>query len=623
VYSDSTKLNPSGSRTEDPISVYILNACDKEKTPILIGYNPCSVNKIKLNGLLKQRKITDKSMASTIRYNTKLENKRQYLWTVMEPLMKYQKTGVLYQVGRGTDSKIYRFFPFVVSLNADQPEQDLRGGSTHKKGHMQCCTCTRENCMSFYRKPLPGLDNNIVPFGCRVKFSRNRYTSTGYVCPFAVNKIEFKQIDEDFDWVDPEIKELDNDMVFQNPNDDQWYLISDHKTFKEDILRAKCYIKMSLHDTVEYIITKLEWKAGIVDDTINNRSNQRAVYLIDDVVIREFISPPKVGFANIRSSGMWQEAVVVGVNLSGAFKVFYTADGEVELNVRSEYFIPTGGVLRDDDKFEMVSKGLAAAEQKQIDHCVSHGKRLRVGKSVGKSLEANNMNLAHLLNVKGGENPLKRWFDFGLPFLTFYGALSVDYMHAFKEGMLTNILSFVIGIVRVHAEYDPNMFATNLLKVNERLINFPNFGAFSPCRMVRFCNGLDDVIEKNDDNPLECDNPNIILGNFEAWKRPALLVQLLFIVESADVISDDEDWIERVYNNKHKQKVLEIVPVFNAKKINLRRLCVQALVAALEVQLFYQSPSLTAVDLKTFEQVLRNCRLVAIFNLFTISYAIS
>ena len=76
------------------------------------------------------------------------------------------------------------------------------------------------------------------------------------------------------------------------------------------------------------------------------------------------------------------------------------------------------------------------------------------------------------------------------------------------------------------------------------------------------------------------------------------------------MISDDEDWIERVYNNKHKQKFLEIVPVFNTKKINLRRLCVQSLVAALEVQLFYQSPSLTAVDLKTFEQVLRNCRLV-------------
>jgi hypothetical protein len=189
--------------------------------------------------------------------------------------------------------------------------------------------------------------------------------------------------------------------------------------------------------------------------------------------------------------------------------------------------------------------------------------------------------------------------------------------------MLTNILSFVIGIVRVHAEYDPNMFGTNLHKVNERLINFPNFGAYTPCRVVRFYNGLDDIIEKNDDNPLECDNPNIILGNFEAWKRPTLLVQLLFIIESADVISDDEDWIERVYNNKHKQRIFENVPVFNTKKINLKRLCVQSLVAALEVQLFYQCPSLTEVDLKPFEQVLRNSRLVCfihlLFNLFAIS----
>ena len=51
VYSDGTKVNPSGSRTEDPISVYILNACDQEKIPILVGYHPVSSysNKIKLN----------------------------------------------------------------------------------------------------------------------------------------------------------------------------------------------------------------------------------------------------------------------------------------------------------------------------------------------------------------------------------------------------------------------------------------------------------------------------------------------------------------------------------------------------------------------------------------------
>ena len=39
---------------------------------------------------------------------------------------------------------------------------------------------------------------------------------------------------------------------------------------------------------------------------------------------------------------------------------------------RSICFIPTGGVLRDDDKFEMVAKGLAAAEQKKIDHCLNN-----------------------------------------------------------------------------------------------------------------------------------------------------------------------------------------------------------------------------------------------------------
>ena len=613
VYSDGTKVNPSGSRTEDPISVYILNACDQEKIPILVGYHPVSSysNKIKLNGLLRQRNITDKVMTSTVRYNTKVENKRQFLFSVLDPLMKYQKTGISYQVGHAIDSKRYQFYPFVVSFNGDQPAQDERGGSTFKKAHMQCNSCTCENCLSFYIKPLPSFENRgLIPMGYKVKFCRRQHTSTGFVCPYKIIKIQFKAKDEDFDWIDPIIHEVNNDMVFKSPIDDSWYLISEHNTSKEDIIRAKCFMKLSRDDTVEYIITKLEWSAGILDDILDDK-NQRSVYLIDKVIIDEIVSLPKIGFSNIRKTGAWQEAVVIGLNSSGSYRVFYMSDGEIEVDVPSNYFIPTGGVLRDDAKFEIVSKGLAAAEQQKLEHCVTHGKRLRIGKA-GKTLEANNINLAHLLNVKGGENPLKKWFDIpDLPFLTFYGALSVDYMHSFKEGMLTNIISFVLEIVRMHAVYDPNVFGANLPKINERLKYFPNFGAAcSPCRIIRFCNGLDDIIEKDDDYPLECDKPNIILGNFEAWKRPALLVQLLFIIASGDFVSDDEDWIERVYDNKQKHKFFENVPVFNTKKINLKRLCVQSMVAAMEVQLFYQCPSLTEVDIRTFEKVLRNCRSV-------------
>ena len=631
VYTDSTKVNPSSSRVEDPISVYVLNASDEEKIPILVGFNPgVSSNKIKLNGLLKLRNITDKTMISTVRYNTKVETKRQFLFSVMEPLMMHQKTtGISYQVGRGIDSKVYRFFPFVVSFNADQIDQDLKAGSSHKKAHMQCNLCTLENCLCFYKKPFPRLENNgllpairglrtlprlqnipNIPMGYKVKFSCGHRKSTGFVCPHTVYKIQFKAMDQDFDWVDPTIAEIDNEMMFKNPEDDKWYLIAEHRTSNKDIIRGKCFLKMSEDDTVEYIIIKLEWKVGILDDNIDNNRSQKAVYSIDNVMIDEVISSPKIGFSNIRGTGVWEEAVVIGLNSSGSFRVIYTSDGEIELNVPDKFFIPTGGVLRDDAKFEMVAKGLAAAEQEKLDYCVRHNgtKRLRIGKS-GSSLEANNINLANLVNVKGGENPLKKWYDIPeLPFLTFYGALSVDYMHSFKEGMLTNILSFVLEIVRMHSIYEPSRFSTNLLKISDRLNYFPSFGASSLCRMVRFCNGLDDIIEKNDENPLECNKPNIFLGNFEAWKRPALLVQLLFIVASNDIVSDDEDWIERVYNNKNKHENFENVPVFSTKKINLRRLCVQSLVAAMEVHLFYQCPSLTDVDLNSFEQVLRNCR---------------
>jgi hypothetical protein len=543
-----------------------------------------------------------------------VENKRQFLFSVLDPIMKYQKTGITYHVGRGIDSKRYRFFPFVVSFNGDQPAQDERGGSTFKKRHMQCTLCTCENCLSFFKKPLPSVESiGLIPMGFKVKFSHRQLTSVGFVCPFRVNKIQFKAKDEDFDWNDPKVHEVNNEMVFKSPIDDNWYLISKHNTSKEDIIRAKCFMKLSRDDTVEYIITKLEWKTGILEDIIDDKSKQRTLYLIDNLIIHEIVSSPKIGFANIRKTGGWQEAVIIGLNHSGSFRVLYTSDGEIELDVDPKYFIPTGGVLRDDSKFEMVAKGLAAAEQKKLDHIVDTAKRLRVLGKSGATLEANNINLANLLNVKGGENPLKKWFENpDLPFLTFYGALSVDYMHSFKEGMLTNIISFVLEIVRMHAVFDPNVFGSNLTKISECLNYFPNFGYCSPCRMVRFCNGLDDIIEKDDNNPLECDKPNIILGNFEAWKRPALLVQLLFIIGSGDYISSDKDWIQRVYTNKNKNKNWEKVPVFDTKRINLKRLCVQSLVAAMEVQLFYQCSSLTEIDVETFEQVLRNCRSVAV-----------
>jgi hypothetical protein len=604
--------------------VYILNACDEEKIPILVGYNPTNFcNKTKLNGLLKLRNVIDKTTSSTVRYNTKVESKRQFIFSVIEPLMKNQKTnGILYRVGRGEHSKIHLFYPYVVSFNADQVDQDLKAGSSHKKANMQCSSCTLDNCMSYYKKPLPvirgsqalglrGLQSSssIIPMGHKVKFKIGQRESTGFVCPHTVFKIQYKAKDEDFDWIDPKIKEVDNNMMFKNTEDDQWYLISNHSTSCEDVIRAKCYLKMSFDDEVEYMITKLELKEGIHDDNIDNRTNRRAVYLIDSVIINEVVSSPKIGFSNIRGSGVWQESVVIGLNSFGSFRVLYMSDGEIELSVPQKFFIPTGGVLRDDTKFDMVAKGLAAAEQQILNHCVTNnGKRLRVGRS-GSSLEANNMNLANILNIKGGENPLKKWFDIlELPFLTFYGALSVDYMHSFKEGMLTNVLSFVLEIVRMHAVYDPITFGTNMSKINDRLNYFPSFGAFPPCRMVRFCNGLDDIIEKNDEKPYECDKPNIILGNFEAWKRPALLVQLLFIIANGDVVSDNEDWLESVYNNKNKNENFQIVPVFDTKKINLKRLCLQSLVAAMEVHLFYQCPSLTDVDLQSFQHVLRNCR---------------
>ena len=111
--------------------------------------------------------------------------------------------------------------------------------------------------------------------GYKVIFRNRQLTSIGFVCPFRINKVQYKAKDEDFDWVDPTIHEVNNEMVFKSPIDDKWYLISEHNTSKEDIIRAKCFMKLSRDDTVEYIITKLEWKTGILEDIIDKNNKQR------------------------------------------------------------------------------------------------------------------------------------------------------------------------------------------------------------------------------------------------------------------------------------------------------------------------------------------------------------
>jgi hypothetical protein len=109
------------SRQTHPVYLTILNIWGGKST-IFIGYIPHKAYNIDVleDLLTKNKKININSLKDEIISLLGPSDMMHFYDTVLEPLFRYLN-GIVFQVGRGEDREIRRFFPFLVVTTENSP----------------------------------------------------------------------------------------------------------------------------------------------------------------------------------------------------------------------------------------------------------------------------------------------------------------------------------------------------------------------------------------------------------------------------------------------------------------------------------------------------------------------
>ena len=598
LYSDPTKLTHSMSRQTHPVYLTILNIWG-QKSSIFIGYIPHKAYNIDVleDLLTKNKNININTLKDEIISLLGPSDMMQFYDTVLTPLFRYLE-GIVFQVGRGEGREIRRFYPFLVSLLGDEPIQHERAGTSFLNHFFSCARCLWENCCSFHR---PGHDDD--DFGVTVEFTYLGMDYESFICPYRVDSIKFEGDDNIFIKVTHTMEVLEGNLR---------YRLRDHP----EKIKVKSVIRRvkTTREYVDNIVSQIVWSKGV------NVGGEVGVVSLDEV---QNLTPklrPHNGYCNYCLTGSWASAVVVGkgkgdkldengnvVGREDKIDVLYK-DGDTEKAIPISRFIFSGDSMRNADQMDIFAEGVLSIMLKRIEHFKDTGKNLTIGDSED-SVENNISKIAELLNVRGRRNTLLKYFP--LPSITFHQSLCVGQLHAIKEGIMTNAISYVLNLLRAVTYYDQAHYKHNLKILNERISRFPESFSLIPCRMVKFQHGLLGIEkEKKRTRKIKFFEPNQLLGHVEGWKRPCLLFKIMFSLgEDNAILPHATNWLKSILKSNSKTKGgFKDVPIFGSIGINLHRIAVNALVSVWEVYMYAQARALTRTDISTFKQVVRNSR---------------
>jgi len=212
--------------------------------------------------------------------------------------------------------------------------------------------------------------------------------------------------------------------------------------------------------------------------------------------------------------------------------------------------------------------------------------------------------------LKARTNPLLKYFR-PSNLISFHQSLGIGELHAIREGIITNAISYVINLIRAVAYHDKPHYQSNTRLLNKRIAYFPEQFTLVPCRMVKFKKGLQGILkEKKKSRKIKFCDGNVLLGSFEGWKRPCLLFKILFSIGCDNsIIPTGKKWFRDILiMNSRKKGRFSHVPVFNSLSIDLHRIAMNTLLSVWEVHMFCQVKSFTDSDLNTFQMVIRNSR---------------
>ena len=620
LYSDGTKLNQTMSRNAHPVYFDVLNIVGNGslKTNFL-GYIPHKVhNKEVLDDLLTVNKNikTNQTLKDEIMQCLEPSDMLRFYEYAFDPLLKHMNDGIVLQVGRGDQCEVRRFFPFLVGLLGDQPIQDDRAGVSFRAYNFSCCRCLRENCFSFHCSR-----QEDFCFGAQVEFDHSRRGREdqgikSYIVPHEVQsvvvatKANVKKVDkhiilEDLDnveiFVDKDLEEESLNALNPQSQDKtkEWVNVQSkpHLLFRDAPVRINA-------DTTKktYIIISVNWSKGV---TVQNK---RVISSDSESITNmSFVQGPVVGYCNYKLTGEWIKGVVMGSDSDGKVVDMIYDGGFTECNIASTRLIVIEAE-RNSYQMEILSEGRESVLLRRINHSESEETNLLVGEH-GDSVESHVRNIAKKLNVKGYKSNIRKYFP--LKFCQFHESLCIGNLHAIKEGVITNGISYVLNLMRAVAYYDQTHYKSNIRDLNQRIAYFPETFSLPPCRMVKFVNGLQGIEkEKHKNRKITYYESNQLLGNFEGWKRPCLLFKMIFCIGTDDkLLPTSKKWMSNILvSNSETKGHFKEVPVFETSLVNMHSIALTTLVSLWELFMFSQAKDLSVTDIHTYHKVIRNSR---------------
>jgi len=617
LYSDGTKLNQTMSRNAHPVYFNILNIVgnDSLKTNFL-GYIPHKVhNKEVLDDLLTVNKNikTNQTLKDEIMQCLEPSDMLRFYEYAFDPLLKHMNDGIVLQVGRGDKREVRRFFPFLVGLLGDQPIQDDRAGVSFRAYSFSCCRCLRENCFSFYCS----CEEDFC-FGAQVEFDHSRRGRQdkrirSYIVPHEVQsvvvatKANVKKVDkhlilEDLDNVETFV-ETNSDEVGLNPHSQEkikeWVNVQSNP----HLLVRDAPVRMNTDTTKKnYVMISVNWTKGV------NVQNKGVISSDSESITNmSFVQGPVLGYCNYKLTGEWIKGAVIGSDADGKVVEFVYDGGFTEYNIASTRLI-VKEAQRNSYQMGILSEGRESVLLRRINHSESEESNLLVGEH-GDSVESHMRNIAKKLNVKGYKSNIRKYFP--LKFCQFHESLCIGNLHAIKEGVITNGISYVLNLMRAVAYYDQTHYKSNIRDLNQRIAYYPETFSFPPCRMVKFANGLQGIEkEKHKNRKITYYESNQLLGNFEGWKRPCLLFKMIFCLGTDDkLLPTSKKWMSTILvSNSETKGRFEDVPVFDSSSINMHSIALTTLVSLWELFMFSQAKDLSVTDIQTYQKVIRNSR---------------
>ena len=624
LYSDGTKLNQSMSRNAHPVYFSVLNIVGNDSLKAnFLGYIPHKVhNKEVLDDMLTVNKKIKTNQALKDEINQCLEpsDMLRFYEYAFNPLLKHSidKNGIVLQVGRGDQREVRRFFPFLVGLLGDQPIQDDRAGVSFRAYHFSCCRCLRENCFSFYRS----CDYNIC-FGAKVIFD---YSHRGRVTEGIESHIVPHEVQSIVVATKANVKKDDNHIILENldnvetlvdidPNEEALNSLNAINPHLQENTKKWINVLSSRYELVRhapvrintepkkiYTLISINWTTGVTlpnGDSISTDNKSVTNMLFKKATVK--------GYCNYKLTGQWLKGVMIGSDeKSKIVEIFYDG-GFKESKVPSNRFIVTDA-LRNSSQMNIISKGRESVLLRRITHSEKEETNLLVGEH-GDSVESHMRNIAKNLNVKGYKNSVEKYFP--LEFCQFHDSLCVGKLHAIKEGVITNGISYVLNLMRAVAYYDQAHYKSNIKDLNKRLAYFPETFTLPPCRMVKFVNGIQGIEkEKEKNRKITYYESNQLLGSFEGWKRPCLLFKMIFCIGTDNkLLPTSKQWLSTIFiSNQEKQGRFQDVPVFESSSINMHSIALTTLVSLWELFMFSQAKDLSETDIHTYQKVIRNSR---------------